>query len=151
MPADPRRDEGARLRSGTAQRGVAEPQRLNETVPPGQSFTPPCSTGRASTPAAVRTLAAMLARMPDSQIVTTGFSVSTPSSSKSTQQAERDVEGAGNVTVVAPPLGLLPDVEHFHGALFEQVLELVEFHGHDHVRRAAFGDVAGKFEEADGT
>ena len=91
----------------------------------------------------------MLARMPDSQIVTTGFSVSTPSVPKSTQQAERDVQGAGNVTLV--PLGLLPDVEHLHGALFEQLLELVELHGHDRVGRAAFGDVAGKFEEADGT
>src|SRR5207244_10327932 len=56
-----------------------EPQRLKETVPPGQSLTPPCRTGRASTPAAVSTLAAMLARMPDSQMVTTGRFVSTPS------------------------------------------------------------------------
>ena len=74
--AAPRCDGRTRLRRGAAQ---VEPQRLNETVPPGQSLTPPRSTGRASTPAAVSTLAAMLARIPDSQIVTTGFPASTPS------------------------------------------------------------------------
>src|SRR4051794_28919547 len=55
------------------------PQRRKETVWPGQFSTPPSSTGRASTPAAESTLAAIDARVPLSQIVTTGLLVSSPS------------------------------------------------------------------------
>src|SRR4051794_6454463 len=53
------------------------PQRRNSTVWPGQLETPPSSTGRASTPAAARTLAAIAARGPVLQIVTTGLLPST--------------------------------------------------------------------------
>ena len=57
-------------------RPPSEPQRLNSTVwPPRRchSVIPPWSTGRASTPAAASTLAAIAARGPLSQIVTTCF------------------------------------------------------------------------------
>src|SRR5262249_26912101 len=60
-------------------RWLLPPQRRNDTIWPGQSSTPPSSTGRASTPAAVRTLAAIDARAPDSQIVITGLLLSSPS------------------------------------------------------------------------
>src|SRR5205814_6233929 len=60
-----------------------EPQRRNWTVwfPRARhSRRPPVSTGRASTPAAASTLAAIAAREPVSQIVTTGrpFARSSP-------------------------------------------------------------------------
>src|SRR5439155_12047434 len=74
------RSTGRWGRRGTSARAKAcwlrqpdEPQRRNSTVLPFQSLIPPCRTGRASIPAATRTLAAIPARAPDSQIVTIGL------------------------------------------------------------------------------
>jgi hypothetical protein len=61
-------------------RSGQEPQRRNELVSPCHVATPPSTTGRASTPAACSTLAAIAARGPDSQIVTTGRPFSSPAS-----------------------------------------------------------------------
>src|SRR6476661_3954018 len=66
-----------------------------------------------------------------------------------TQQAERDVQRAGNVTLV--PLGLLTDVEHLHGALFEQLLEPVDLPGYELGGRAPFGEVAAQLKGSDRT
>ena len=68
-----RRRSSPRLRKS----GVYVPQRRNSTVCAPrfcQSWMPPWRTGRASTPLAARTLAAIAARAPVLQIVTTGFS-----------------------------------------------------------------------------
>ena len=111
----------------------AEPQRLNEP------FRRASRSRRRAARAAHRrrqpssTLAAMLARMPDSQIVTTGLLGVHAFRPESAQQAERDVQRAGDVTLVA--LGLLAHVEHLHGALLEQPLQLVELHGHERLGR----------------
>src|SRR5215212_3264434 len=61
-------------------RHCQEPQRRNSTIRPPRSphvLTPPSTTGRASTPFAVRIEAAIAARAPLSQMVTTGRSLGT--------------------------------------------------------------------------
>ena len=61
--------------TGGGEREDQAPQRRNPTVSFPRSYhprIPPCSTGRASMPAATRTLAATAARAPLAQIVTTG-------------------------------------------------------------------------------
>ena len=59
------------------------------------------------------------------------------------------MERARNVPLVA--LRLLADVEHLHGALLEQLLQLVQLHGVELLRHRHVGDVTGELEEPDGT
>ena len=76
-----------------------DPQRRNSTTCPpraAQPVMPPSSTGRASMPCAARIEAAIAARAPLSQIVTTGRSVGT-SAPRHAQQPIRDVAAAGDV------------------------------------------------------
>ena len=125
-----------------------EPQRRNSTICPpraAQSAIPPLSTGRAATPFEARIEAAMPARAPLSQIVTTGRSVGT-SAPQIGKEAVRDVAAAGDVAVVA--LVALADVDQLD-AVLEQPAELVEVDGLDAFRAAA-EHVSLELEEADG-
>ena len=98
-------------------------------------------------PAACRTLAAIAARGPDSQIVTTGLAVEQAGFGGGARRAVRQMARAGDVSLVA--LVGLADVEELDGVVGEQLLELVEGDGSEALVAAAFLP-AGEVEDRHG-
>ena len=138
--------DGLHRASPDAEAAELQPLRLSRSLPPRarQSTMPPSTTGRASKPWARRMLAAITARGPVSQIVTTGRS-----SGRSAQQVAISRYGTLRLPGIVPgrDVVLLAHVDHL-GAGGDQGVELVD---RDRVGAlvAAAEHVPGDVEEGD--